>query len=186
MNKIIIGEFLTLDGVVDDPDGTWGAAHGGWALRHGPQVFGGDKLRLADVLATGALLLGRGTWQMFAGRWPQRDGAFADAMNAARKYVASTTITDVSAWSNSSLLEGDLTDAVERIRRDGDVAVIGSPGLAQQLAAADMVDEYRLFVLPTVAGAGMRLFGDGPPAHLEMMTADAVGEGVLLQYRVLR
>lgn len=185
-HKLIVAEFTTLDGVIDDPDGTWGAPHGGWAMRHGPQVFAGDKFRLGPVMQTGALLFGRGTWQVFAERWPQRTGEFADAMNAARKYVASTTVTDASAWPNSVLLEGDLADAVDRARRDRDIAVIGSPGIAHQLAAAGLVDEYRLFILPTVVGHGQRLFADGQEADLRLVSSDVVDPGVLLRYDVVR
>jgi dihydrofolate reductase len=185
-HKLIVAEFTTLDGVIEDPDGTWGAPRGGWAMRQGPQVFAGDKFQLGSIMHSGALLFGRGTWQAFAARWPQRTGDFADAMNAACKYVASTTLTDASAWENSVLLEGDLPDAVERVREDRDIAVIGSPGLAHQLAAAGLVDEYRLLVLPTVVGDGVRLFPAGHEADLRLMSCDVVDAGVLLRYEVLR
>jgi dihydrofolate reductase len=184
--KIIVAEFTTLDGVIEDPDGTWGAPRGGWAMRQGPQVFAGDKFRLGSILERGALLFGRGTWQAFAERWPRRTGDFADAMNSARKYVASTTLADASAWANSVLLEGDLSDAVERAREEGDIAVIGSPGLAHQLAAAGLVDEYRLLVLPAVVGEGVRLFAKGQEAELRLMSSDVVDAGVLLRYEVVR
>src|SRR5262245_12275130 len=166
MHKIIVAEFTTLDGVVGDPDGTWGEPGGGWALRQGPQVFAGDKFRLGTIMDSGALLFGRGTWQVFAQRWPARTGEFADAMNRARKLVASTTLTDVDGWSNSALLSGDLAAAVEGVRADVDVAVIGSADVARQLAAAGLVDEYRLMVLPTVVGIGQRMFDDGHAADL--------------------
>jgi dihydrofolate reductase len=185
-HKLIVAEFTTLDGVIEDPDGTWGAPSGGWAMRQGPQVFAGDKFRLGSIMESGALLFGRGTWQAFAARWPQRTGEFADAMNAARKYVASTTLADARAWANSALLEGDLPDAVERVRANHDIAVIGSPGLAHQLAAAGLVDEYRLLVLPTVVGGGVRLFADGHAADLRLMSSDVVDAGVLLRYEVVR
>jgi dihydrofolate reductase len=184
--KVIVAEFTTIDGVVEDPDGTWGAPRGGWAMRQGPQVFAGDKFRLGSILERGALLFGRGTWQAFAERWPRRTGDFADAMNSARKYVASTTLADASAWANSVLLEGDLSDAVERAREEGDIAVIGSPGLAHQLAAAGLVDEYRLLVLPAVVGEGVRLFAKGQEAELRLMSSDVVDAGVLLRYEVVR
>lgn len=185
-HKIIVAEFTTLDGVIEDPDGTWGAPRGGWAMRQGPQVFAGDKFRLGPIMRTGALLFGRGTWEVFSQRWPARTGEFADAMNAARKYVASTTLTDASAWSNSRLLDGDLVDAVQRVRLDGDVAVIGSPGLAHQLAAAGLVDQYRLLVMPSVVGAGVRMFPDGQQAELQLVSSDVVDAGILLHYNVVR
>jgi dihydrofolate reductase len=185
-HKIIVAEFTTLDGVIGDPDGTWGEPGGGWALRQGPQVFAGDKFRLGTIMERGALLFGRGTWQAFAQRWPARTGAFADAMNRARKLVASTTLSDVDGWSNSALLGGDLADAVDRVRADVDVAVIGSADVARQLGAAGLVDEYRLLVLPTVVGTGQRLFADGQTADLCLVAADVVDTGVLLRYDVVR
>jgi dihydrofolate reductase len=186
-HQLIVGEFITLDGVIEDPDGTWGSPGGGWAIKHGPQVFAGDKFRLGPIMETGALLFGRGTWQVFSERWPTRTGDFPDAMNAARKYVASTTPVDAGAWANSTVLEGDLANAVERLRRDGDVAVIGSPGLAHQLAAAGLVDEYRLLVMPSVVGVGTKLFPDGTtPADLRLVSCDLTDVGPLLRYEVLR
>ena len=152
----------------------------------GTQVFAGDKFRLGSIMENGAILFGRRTWQAFAQRWPQRTGEFADAMNAACKYVASTTLTDTSAWANSVLLEADLLDAIERARHDRDIALIGSPGLAHQLAAAGLVDEYRLLVLPTVVGGGVRLFADGQEANLQLISSHVVDAGVLLRYDVVR
>src|SRR5262245_48433135 len=119
-NEIIVVAFTTLDGVVEDPDGAWGTTFGGWALRHGPQVFAGDKFRLAPVLDTGALLFGRSTWQLFAQRWPARTDDFANAMNRARKYVASRTLKTVDEWSNSALLDTDLNSGVQELRSHGD------------------------------------------------------------------
>ena len=185
-HTLIVAEFTTLDGVIEDPDGTWGAPRGGWAMRQGPQVFAGDKFRLRSIMENGALLFGRGTWQAFADRWPKRTGEFADAMNAARKYVASTTLTDASAWANSAILEGDLVAAVAHAKADQDVALIGSPGLAHELAAAGLVDEYRLLVLPTVIGEGQRMFADGQQEELRLVSSDVVDAGVLLRYEVVR
>jgi dihydrofolate reductase len=185
-HQLIVAEFTTLDGVIEDPDGTWGAPRGGWAMRQGPQVFAGDKFRLRSIMESGALLFGRGTWQAFAERWPQRTGEFADAMNAAHKYVASTTLPDANAWANSTLLEGDVVAAVERALGDHDIALIGSPGLAHQLSAAGLVDEYRLLVLPTVVGEGQRLFADGQEAELRLVSSEVVDAGVLLRYEVER
>lgn len=185
-HKLIVAEFTTLDGVAGDPDGSWSEPGGGWALRQGPQVFAGDKFRLGPTMDRGSLLFGRGTWQLFAQRWPGRIGDFADAINRARKYVVSTTLTDSVAWSNSTLLTGDLPTAVDRIRATGDVVVIGSIRLAQQLAAARLVDEYRLLILPTVVGSGQRLFTAEHDEDLRLASAEVVDSGVLLRYDVVR
>lgn len=184
--KVIVAEFTTVDGVAGDPDGSWGEPGGGWALRQGPQVFAGDKFRLGPSMANGSLLFGRRTWQLFSQRWPQRTGDFPDAINGARKFVVSNTLTAVGEWSNSILLTGNLPAAVEDLRVTGDVVVIGSVPVAQQLASAHLVDEYRLLVLPSVVGRGRRLFTDGHDADLRLESADIVESGVLLRYHVLR
>jgi dihydrofolate reductase len=184
-SKLIVAEFTSLDGVIGDPDGTWEEPGGGWAWRQGPDVFAGDRFDLAPVLANGSLLLGRSTWQAFAQRWPDRTGVFADAINGARKHVASSTLRDVTAWPGSTLLTGDLPTAVARLRADGDVAVIGSAALAASLAAAGLVDEYRLLVLPTVVGCGRRLFTSDRTADLRLVSAEVVGTGVLLRHELV-
>lgn len=182
-NKIIVIEFITLDGVVEDPDGSWGTRAGGWAFRYGPQAVTDDKFRLGSILDTGVLLFGRGTWQVFSQRWPGRTGPFATAMNSITKVVASRSLDNVEAWSNSVLLGGELVPAVERLRAERDVVVIGSTNVVQQLASAGVVDEYRMLVFPTVLGEGERLFAQGVPAELELESADVAGPCVLLCYR---
>ena len=178
--SVIVVEFITLDGVVDDPDGSAGTAFGGWAFGHGPEAVAGDKFRLGPLLDTGTLLFGRTTWELFAKLWPGRTGEFPDRLNAARKLVASRTLTDVTAWNNSSLLKGELVEAVKREERD--VIVIGSIGIARELAGHDLVDEYRVLVFPSVAGAGRRLF-DGAAADLRLVSSTQVGSAVLSTYR---
>ncbi|WP_033263221.1 dihydrofolate reductase family protein [Amycolatopsis vancoresmycina] len=178
--SVIVVEFITLDGVVDDPDGSGGTASGGWAFRHGPESVGGDKFRLGSLLETGTLLFGRTTWELFAKLWPGRTGDFADRLNAAPKLVASRTLADVGAWQNSSLLAGDLTEVVAQEQRD--VVVIGSIGIARTLARHGLVDEYRLLVFPSVAGEGRRLF-DGLAADLRLVSSTQVGAAVLSTYR---
>lgn len=178
--SVIVVEFTTLDGVVEDPDGSGGTATGGWAFRHGPEAVAGDKFRLGSLLDTGTLLFGRTTWELFAKLWPGRSGEFPDRLNAARKLVVSRTLTDVTAWQNSSLLDGDVVEAVERA--EGDLIVIGSIGIAQTLARQDLVDEYRLLVFPSVTGAGRRLF-DGVAADLRLESSTRVGAAVLSTYR---
>lgn len=180
--SVIVVEFLTLDGVVEDPDGSGGTATGGWAFRHGPEAVAGDKFRLGELLDTGTLLFGRTTWELFAKLWPGRSGEFPDRLNAAAKLVASRTLRDVSAWQNSALLQGDLLDEVKRHERD--LIVIGSVGIAQALGHHGLVDEYRLLVFPTLAGPGRRLFDDvAAPVDLRLVSATPVGPAVLSTYR---
>ena len=179
--SVIVVEFVTLDGVVEDPDGSGATAAGGWAFRHGTEAVAGDKFRLGPLLETGTLLFGRTTWELFAKIWPSRTEEFADRLNAARKLVASRTLTEVTAWRNSSLLQGDLVEAVRREERD--LVVIGSIGIARELARQDLVDEYRLLVFPSLAGPGRRLFDDAGPADLRLVSSTQVGPAVLSTYR---
>lgn len=179
--SVIVIQFVTLDGIVSDPDGSGGTPAGGWAFRHGRETVAGDKFRLGRALDEGILLLGRTTWQLFSRLWPGRDDPFAARMNAAPKLVASRTLTDVSAWANSRLLDGDLAGAVKRERRD--VVVTGSLTVARQLMAEDLVDEYRLLTFPTVLGGGRRLFPDGgAPSYLKCLSAEQSGAAVLTRY----
>ncbi|WP_329331493.1 dihydrofolate reductase family protein [Streptomyces sp. NBC_00663] len=182
--SVIVIEFTTLDGIVSDPDGSAGTPLGGWAFRHGPQAVAGDKFRLGRTLDEGVLLLGRATWQLFARLWPGRDDPFAARMNAVPKLVASRTLTDadLSAWSNSQLLDGDLADAVKRERRE--VIVTGSLSIVDRLMATDMIDEYRLLTFPTVLGTGRRLFPtESPHTNWECLSAEQSGAALLTRYR---
>jgi dihydrofolate reductase len=183
VHRIIVIEFTTLDGVVEDPDGSAGTPSGGWAFRYGPEAVAGDKFRLGARLDTGALLLGRSTWQLFSTLWPGRSDAFSTRMNTAPKWVASRTLTDVGAWQNSTLIAGELRTAVERLREERDVVVIGSIGLVHTLMEHGMVDEYRLLVFPTVLGAGRRLFDrPGGVGDLRLVSAEPSGAAALLRY----
>ncbi|MFE7440930.1 dihydrofolate reductase family protein [Streptomyces chartreusis] len=182
--SVIVTEFITLDGIVSDPDGSAGTPLGGWAFRHGPETVAGDKFRLGRTLDEGVLLLGRATWQLFSRLWPGRDDPFAARMNAVPKLVTSRTMThtDTSMWSNSQLLDGDLIDAIKREQRD--VVVTGSLSVVDRLIATDMVDEYRLLTFPTVLGTGRRLFPtDGPHTELECLATEQAGAAVLTRYR---
>lgn len=186
MHNVIVIQFSTLDGVVEDPDGSAGSPHGGWAFRLGPQAVAGDKFQLGERLDTGALLLGRRTWQLFSRLWPGRTDEFSARMNAAPKRVVSRTLTDadLGAWPNSSLLDGDLADGVRRLREERDVIVIGSVDVAHALMRDGLVDEYRLLVFPAVLGSGRRLFDDGAGAgDLQLVSVDRTGEAALLRYR---
>jgi dihydrofolate reductase len=179
---VIVIEFITLDGVVSDPDGSAGTPLGGWAFRHGPETVAGDKFRLGRVLDDGVLLLGRRTWQLFSRLWPARDDPFSRRMNAVPKLVATRTLTDVSAWANSRVIDGDLVDTVKNERRD--VIITGSLSVVRTLTAENLVDEYRLLTFPTVLGAGERLFpAGGPPLYLEGVATEPAGAAVLSQYR---
>ncbi|NEC10556.1 riboflavin biosynthesis protein RibD [Streptomyces sp. SID7909] len=132
------GQFITLDGVVTDPDGSQATPLGGWAFRYGPEAVAGDKFRLGRTMDDGVLLLGRATWELFSRICPGRDDPFAARMNAVPKLVASRSLApgDMSAWTNSRLLDGDPGEAVKRERRD--VVVAGSLSVVRQLMAADL------------------------------------------------
>ncbi|MBO2458039.1 dihydrofolate reductase family protein [Actinomadura violacea] len=179
--SVTVIEFITLDGIVTDPDGRGNTPGGGWAFRHGPEAVAGDKFRLGAVLDDGVMLLGRATWRLFAGLWPQRDDPFSARMNAVPKLVASRTLTDTSAWTNSQVIDGDLAAAVRNEKRD--VVVAGSLSVVRALMAADLIDEYRLLTFPTVLGTGEHLFpAGGPPVHLECLSAEKIGAAVLTRY----
>jgi dihydrofolate reductase len=179
--SVIVIEFITLDGIVSDPDGSGGTPAGGWAFRHGPETVAGDKFRLGSTLDDGVLLLGRTTWELFSRLWPARDDPFSARMNAVPKLVASRTLADVSAWVNSRVIDGDIVDAVRQERRD--VIIIGSLSIAHRLMAEDLIDEYRLLTFPTILGTGERLFpAGGPPAYLECLSAERAGAAVLTRF----
>jgi dihydrofolate reductase len=161
MGRVIVIEFVSLDGVVQDPDGSEGSAQGGWVFRYGPQAVTGDKFGVGEVLDTGALLLGRRTWQMFAKIWPGRSDEFSARMNAVPKLVASRSPDQATDWENSAVLPGDLVAEVRERKRAQDIVITGSLSVVRTLMAHDLVDEYRLMVFPLVLGAGSRLFPDG-------------------------
>ena len=180
--SVIVIEFITMDGIVTDPDGSGGTATGGWAFRHGPEAVTGDKFRIGSVLDEGVLLLGRKTWEMFSRIWPGRDDPFSARMNAVPKLVATRTLTGTAAWANSAAVDGDIIDAVKREQRD--VVIMGSLSLVHTLMGNDLIDEYRLLTFPTILGTGERLFTtDCPPAHLELVWAEQIGATVMSQYR---
>jgi dihydrofolate reductase len=181
MGKVIVIEFVTLDGVMEDPDGSDGTPSGGWAFRFGPDAVAGDKFRLGPVLDTGVLVLGRSTWQLFAHIWPNRSDEFAQAMNRIPKAVASPTSPDLGLWSNSSLLEGDLVEGIVRLAQDRDVVVAGSTSVVHALAAADAVDEYRVLVFPTALGEGTRLFVS--PVNLQLTSVEPSATTILALYQ---
>ncbi|MGZ4337697.1 MAG: dihydrofolate reductase family protein, partial [Gaiellaceae bacterium] len=148
MGKIVVTEFVSLDGVMEDPGGAENFKHGGWSfeIARGEE---GDKFKLDEAFASEALLLGRVTYEGFAEAWPSREGEFADKFNNMPKYVVSSTL-DEPEWNNSTVLKGDLVEEVGKLKRehDGDIVVHGSARLVQTLIEHDLVDEFRLMVYP--------------------------------------
>lgn len=183
MNRIIVIEFLSLDGVMEDPDGSDATPQGGWAFRYGREAVAGDKFELGSRLDSGALLLGRRTWQLFSTLWPSRTDEFSTRMNSAPKWVVTRTLADVAAWQHSAVLPGELADAVQEIRERQDVIVIGSTSVAHALMEHDLVDEYRLLIFPVVLGEGRRLFtAPTGTAGLQLLSAGRRGPAALLCY----
>jgi dihydrofolate reductase len=177
MGRLIVIQFITLDGVVEDPDGSDQSAFGGWAMRHGPQGVGGDKFRLGTILEQGTLLFGRRTWEHFSTLWPHRDDPFSQAMNAADKAVVTHREIDPATWSNSRAIDRPLVAWVRHHLTTTDLVVIGSQSVVHELSGADLVDEYRLLTFPTAVGSGRRLFTE--IRRLELINAEQVGPGVL-------
>jgi dihydrofolate reductase len=179
MGRIVVTEFVSLDGVMEDPGGAESFKHGGWTfeISRGDE---GDRFKLDEALSADALLLGRVTYEGFADAWPAREGEFADKFNTMPKYVVSSTLEEPD-WTNSTVLKGDLADEIAKLRQahDGDVVVHGSAQLAQALIENDLVDELRLMVFPVVLGAGKRLFGDtSDKKRLRLVDSKIVGDGV--------
>jgi dihydrofolate reductase len=179
MSRIVVSQFITLDGVVEDPGGSEGFERGGWAFQfeRGPE---GDKFKLDEVMASEALLLGRVTYEGFAAAWPSREGEFADKYNSMPKYVVSSTLK-APEWNNSTAI-GVEDVAALRDRHDGDILVNGSVQLVQALVARGLVDEYRLMVFPIVLGRGKKLFADdGVRQALSVVESRPAGEVVILR-----
>jgi dihydrofolate reductase len=181
MGRIVVTEFMSLDGVVEDPGGSENFRYGGWSfeISRGDE---GDKFKLDEAFSSDALLLGRVTYEGFAAAWPSREGEFADKFNTMPKYVVSSTLKD-PAWNNSTVLNGDLAEEVAKLKQevDGDIVVHGSVRLVQALVEHDLVDELRLMVFPVVLGTGKRLFGktsDKKP--LRLVDSKVVGDGVAI------
>ena len=188
MGKLVVGTFVTVDGVMQAPGGPdedreGGFEHGGWLVPHFDEELG----QFMDGLIgrSDALLLGRKTYEIFNGYWPNQgdEDPMARKLNSVPKYVASRTLASVD-WNNSELLQGDAADAVERLKRelDGEIQVAGSSDLIQTLLEHDLVDEVQLIVFPVVLGTGKRLFGDGTtPRALRLAESKTTPSGVALQ-----
>jgi dihydrofolate reductase len=183
LGTIVVSQFVTVDGVMEDPGGSEGMERGGWALQF-DRGEDGDRFKLEELMESSALLLGRKTYEGFAAAWPTREGDFADKFNTMPKFVVSSTLSDPE-WSNSTVVG---VDDLARLKeeQDGVILVNGSQRLMDALFERDLVDELRLMVFPTVLGNGKQLFGDtGATRTLELVESRPVGpEGVLvLVYR---
>jgi dihydrofolate reductase len=181
MSKLIVSEFVTLDGVIEAPGGEPTHRHSGWVIDFvGPEQ---QQYKLDEVLEAESLLIGRVTYEVFAEAWPERDGEFADKMNSMPKYVVSSTLSEPLEWSNASLIGGDVPAEVARLKRgDGaPILVAGSQTLVHSLIANDLVDEYRLMVFPVLIGGGKRLFPDSDEKRgLELVDTRAFDSGVVV------
>jgi dihydrofolate reductase len=183
VGKLVVTEFMSLDGIIEDPGGAEGTKYGGWSFRHpahAGQQFKEDELRDSD-----AQLLGRVTYQGFAAAWPAMEestGEYGKKMNAMPKFVVSTTLTE-ARWNNTTIISGNVAGEVTRLkaRYEGDILVQGSATLAQTLAEHGLVDEYHLMVHPVVLGNGKRLFSGGAAGtDLELVGSRKAGPDVLL------
>ena len=181
MRKIVVTEFISLDGVIEDPGGSETFKFGGWTRPYWNDEiakFKGDELFAAD-----AHLLGRVTYQGFAAAWPSRtdEAGFADRMNNLPKYVVSTTL-EKAEWNNSTIIKENIAEEVSKLKQQpsGDILVAGSATLVQTLMQHDLIDEYRLLTYPVVLGSGKRLFKDGTKATLKLIEAKMFSSGVVL------
>jgi dihydrofolate reductase len=194
MRKIVVSEFVSLDGVMQAPGGAdedtdGGFAHGGWTHQYWHDDIGAHFFQTMGE--TGALLLGRKTWQGHAGAFdPMPEGdPFGDVMNKMPKYVVSTTLADASAWRNSTLIKTDVIEEVRALKaQDGkQIAIDGSSVLIHTLAQHELIDEYNLLVYPIVLGGGKKVFAEGTHQHLRLLETQAFPSGVvLMRYAVER
>jgi dihydrofolate reductase len=190
MGKIVISTNVSLDGVVQDPDGGEGFARGGWfGQAGGKDLEEWAKVEYAEALRAAALLLGRRTDEWFGARWASRPGEWADRLNSLPKYVVSSTLA-TPKWTNVTVLKGNVVDEVTRLKQelDGDILVYASYQLGRTLISSDLVDELRLFVFPVVLGAGTRLFGETTGKKpIRLVDSQTVGSGLaFLTYEVVR
>jgi dihydrofolate reductase len=190
MGKIVISTNVSLDGVVQDPDGAEGFRLGGWFVQQGGKdLEEWGKVEYAEALRTEALLLGRRSDEWFGARWASRPGEWADRLNSLPKYVVSSTLQD-PRWTNVTVLKGDVVDEVTRLKQelDGDIVVYASYQLGRTLIEHDLVDELRLFVFPVVLGAGERLFGEtSGKKPFRLAGSRTVGDGlVFVTYEIVR
>ncbi|MFL5899524.1 MAG: dihydrofolate reductase family protein [Solirubrobacterales bacterium] len=183
MGKIVVTEFISLDGVIEDPGGAEDYRHGGWTfeIERGEE---GDKFKMEELMEAEAQLLGRVTYEGFAAAWPkiEDEAGFAAKMNRMPKYVVSSTL-ERADWQNSTILSGDVTQSVAGLKGeiDGVILIAGSATLVRSLIENDLVDELRLMVFPVLLGEGKRLFPEGESKHrLRLLEAKTVGDGISL------
>jgi dihydrofolate reductase len=181
--RLVVTEFVTLDGVFQDPGGVGEFERGGWAFQF-DRGDAGNKFKYDELMAAEAQLLGRKTYEGFAAAWPSRtdEGGFADKFNSMPKYVVSSTLTEAT-WTNSTIVSGDIWGEIAKLRErpGGDLLVAGSGELVRGLLEHALVDELRLMVFPVVLGAGEKLFGESPAAlPLEVVGTEPAGETVIL------
>src|SRR5688572_20045027 len=180
MGKIVVTEFVSLDGVMEAPGGE-DFKYPGWSFEF-DRGEDGDKFKLDETMDADALLLGRRTYESFAGAWPNREGEFADKFNTMPKYLVSSTITDPE-WNNTTRLEGDVVEAVRKLRDefDGVIQVPGSRTLVQDLMENDLVDQVNLMIFPVVLGTGFRVFGEySDKKAMRLVESKTVGDGVVV------
>jgi len=181
MGRIVVTEYVSLDGVMEAPGGGEDFKHAGWTFEidRGKE---GDQFKLDETRDAEALLLGRVTYEGFAAAWPSMEGEFADKFNSMPKYVVSSTLEEAK-WNNSTVLRGDVVENVSQLRQGpgGDIVVHGSAQLVQTLIEHDLVDELRLMVFPVVLGTGKRLFGDrSEKKRLRLADSKTVGDGIAI------
>jgi dihydrofolate reductase len=190
MGKIVVATNVSLDGVVQDPDGQEGFRHGGWFGQFGSKdLEGWAKVETHEALHAEAMLLGRRSDEWFATRWLDRTGEWADRLNSLPKYVVSST-SKVPKWSNSTVLNDDVVKEITKLKKDidGDILVYASYQLVRTLIEHGLVDEFRLVIFPVVLGAGERLFGEtSDKTPLRLVRTETIGDGLaLLTYEVVR
>lgn len=181
MGRIVVTEYISIDGVIEAPGGNEDYEHVGWVFEF-ERGEEGTKFKDDETFRSEALLLGRITYEGFALAWPTMEGKLADKLNAMPKYVISKTLVDPD-WSNTTVLSGDVIEEATALKQrvDGDIVVHGSAQLAQALFAAGLVDELRLMVFPLVLGSGKKLFdGDGRKLHMPLRDAKTVGDGIAI------
>ena len=182
MGRIVVTEFVSLDGVMEDPGGSEHAKHGAWTFKFN-RGDEGNKFKMDETNNAEAQLLGRVTYEGFAAAWPQRSGdPFSAKFNSMPKYVVSQTLKKAD-WNNSTILKGDVVDEVKNLKQrlKGDILISGSAKLAQTLIANDLVDQLNLMVFPVILGSGKRLFGETKGLKtLRLAESKTVGDGVVI------
>jgi dihydrofolate reductase len=181
MGRIVVTEFVSLDGVMEDPGGSENFKYGGWSFEF-DRGEEGNRFKLDETLSSEALLLGRVTYEGFATSWPEREGEFADKFNTMPKYVVSSTLKNPE-WDNSTVLDGDVVTEVTKLKQElaGNIVVHGSARLVEALLEHDLVDEIRLMVFPVVLGSGKRVFGEtSDKKPLRLASSKLVGDGVAI------